>query len=191
MRPVLPQRLDVGDAQLFAGDAHAPQAEILGDGVVFAVPCALDQCLHRRGPIIDLAPQVDILDIAQLLVEEAVDHLQSLKLSTLLLRGHQVLPGIDPALPGTQGAIQGLRLAADLGKVPIRVQAAQQQAAKQHSKADTLHNGFEHPGYRHCEALFRPVESSDGAACHGKRQWHPAIMHPPVTRPTLSGYNLL
>ena len=136
-------------------------------------------------------PQVDVLYIAQLLVEETVDHLQPLKLSTLLLRGHQVLPRIDTALPGTQRAIQGLRLAADLGEIPIRVQAAQQQTAQQRGKADTSHNGFEHPGYRHCQALFRPVESSDGAACYRKKQWHPAIMHPPVSPPTLSVYILL
>ena len=46
-------------------------------------------------------PQIDILDITQLLVEEAVDHLQPFKLGTLLLRGHQALPGIDAPLPGT------------------------------------------------------------------------------------------
>jgi hypothetical protein len=42
------------------------------------------------------------------------------------------------------------------------VQAAQQQTAQQRGKADISHYGFEQPGYRHCEALFRPVESSDG-----------------------------
>ena len=87
-------------------------------------------------------PQVDVFDIAHLLVEEAVDHLQLLKLGTLLLRGHQVLPGIDAALPGTQRAIQGLRSSAYQREIPIGVQAAQQQTAQQRGKADTSHNGL-------------------------------------------------
>ncbi|MNO56728.1 hypothetical protein D3C76_472480 [compost metagenome] len=70
-------------------------------------------------------PQIDIFDVAQLLVEEAVDHLQPLQLGGLLLRGHQVLPGVDTPLACAKRAIQGLRLATDLGKIPIRVQTAQ------------------------------------------------------------------
>ncbi|WP_218186819.1 hypothetical protein, partial [Pseudomonas sp. NBRC 111127] len=58
-------------------------------------------------------------------------------------------------------------------------------------KEGRSHKAFEHPGYRHCEALFRPVESSDGGACQGKRQWHPAIIHPLVSLHPLYDYILL
>nr|GFD55619.1 hypothetical protein [Tanacetum cinerariifolium] len=60
VRPVQAQRLDVRDQQLVAGNAQATEAEILGDGVVFTVACALDQRFDRRRPIIDLVPQVDV-----------------------------------------------------------------------------------------------------------------------------------
>ncbi|MNI70274.1 hypothetical protein D3C73_1260790 [compost metagenome] len=102
------------------------------------------------------------------------------------MRGHHGLPGIDAALAGTEWAIQGLRLATDLGKIPIRMQTAQQQAAQQNGKADTSRGGFDYPRYRHCEDLFRPVESSDGEVCQHKKQWHPAIMPPVVGEPRLS-----
>ncbi len=74
------------------------QAEILGDSVIFAVAGAFPQGFDWRFPIIDLLPQIDVFDVAQLLVDEPVDHVQLFKLAELLLAGQQMLPIIHALL---------------------------------------------------------------------------------------------
>lgn len=47
---------------------------------------ALGQRLDWCGPIIDLVPQINVLDIARLLVEELIAYLQLVQLADLFLR---------------------------------------------------------------------------------------------------------
>jgi len=136
VRAILAQGLDVGDAQFVAGHTEVAQAEILGDRVVFTVAGALPQGFDGGLPIIDLAPQVDVLDVAHVLVEEQVDHLQLLAFGHLFLRGQQMLPGIDALLPFAQRTIERRGTATDQGEVPVGVQAAQQRAGQQQCRTE-------------------------------------------------------
>ncbi|MNJ31663.1 hypothetical protein D3C77_263070 [compost metagenome] len=85
------------------------------------------------------------------MIEELVDPFELLGFAALLLRRQQVLPSIDTALPCPQRPIQGLGTAADLGKIPVGVQAAQQQAAEHYGKAQPAHGQVNSPTYRQCE----------------------------------------
>jgi hypothetical protein len=76
VRLVQAQGLDVGDAQLVAGDAEATQGHVLGDGVVLAVGGALNQRLDRSRPIVFLLPDLDVVGETQRPVEEVVDRAQ-------------------------------------------------------------------------------------------------------------------
>jgi len=152
VRAVLAQGLDVGDAQLVTGHAEVAQAEIFGNRIVFAVAGTFPQGFDGRLPVIDLAPQVDIFDVAHLFVEKQVYHLELFHLADLLLRGQQILPGIDPLLPGAQRSVQCRGLAADRGKIPIGMQAAQHDAGQQQRAGKPAHNPWDRETYRQCKA---------------------------------------
>ncbi|MNE77988.1 hypothetical protein D3C80_1743510 [compost metagenome] len=92
------------------------------------------------------------------MVEEQIDPLELFGLAALLLRGQQVLPGIDTTLSRPHWPVQGLGATADLGEVPIGLQAAQQQAAEHNGKPQPAHGQVNSPTFRHCENPRRLVE---------------------------------
>ncbi|MNF81842.1 hypothetical protein D3C84_641330 [compost metagenome] len=152
MRAIEAQGLYVSNAQLVTGNAEAAQAEILGDGEVFAITGAFPQGFDRGFPIIDLVPQVDVLFIAHLFVEELVDHIELVQLTELLLRRQQLLPGIDALLTLAQWPVQRLRPTADQGKIPVGVQAARNDTGQQQRAAQPAQGPRDRETCRQCEA---------------------------------------
>jgi len=162
VRAILTQGLDVGDAQFVAGHTEVAQAEILGDRVVFTVAGALPQGFDGGLPIIDLAPQVDVLDVTHLFVEKQVHYFELFHLADLFLGGQQILPGIDPLLPGAQRSVQCRGLAADRGKIPIGMQAAQHDAGQQQRADNPARNPWDRETYRQCKASRAGGKAFDG-----------------------------
>ncbi|MNP46883.1 hypothetical protein D3C76_1409110 [compost metagenome] len=76
-------------------------------------------------------PQVDVFDVAQLSVEEAVYYVELLQFVDPFLRRQQVLPGINALLTCAQRSVQCLRPIADQGKVPIGMHTTQQPTGQQ------------------------------------------------------------
>ncbi|MNI69831.1 hypothetical protein D3C73_1256020 [compost metagenome] len=85
-------------------------------------------------------PQIDVFNVSQLFVEEAIDHIELFRLADLLLTGQQVLPIVNALLTLSQRSVQCLRPPADQGKVPIGTQAAQHHASQQQCAAQPAQN---------------------------------------------------
>ncbi|MNC50394.1 hypothetical protein D3C75_996320 [compost metagenome] len=85
-------------------------------------------------------PQIDVFNVSQLFVEEAIDHIELFRLADLLLAGQQVLPIVNALLTLSQRSVQCLRPPADQGKVPIGTQAAQHHASQQQCAAQPAQN---------------------------------------------------
>jgi len=164
VRAIQAQRLYVGDTQLVTGNAKVAQTEIFGDRIVFAITGAFPQAFDGGLPIIDLLPQVDVFDIAQLFIEELVDHIQLVQLAKLLLAGQQVLPIIDALLACAQRSVQCLRPSTDQGKIPIGMQPARHHAGQQQCAGQPAqHPWNREKTCRQCEASrIGSLESVDG-----------------------------
>src|SRR5438105_15443599 len=66
----------IDQAQLRHRHAQRDEAEILGDGEVFAIAGAFLQRLERAGPVVDLAPDLDVFPRLDATVEELVQYVE-------------------------------------------------------------------------------------------------------------------
>ncbi|MNZ88648.1 hypothetical protein D3C78_1075450 [compost metagenome] len=119
----------VDQAQPLLGHAEQTQGEVLGQGEILAVTRAQLEHLQRRGPVVELPPQLLVLDIAGLVVEEPVDRLELLGLAQRQRVGNQIPPGLQLQRGGLV-AVGLRRMGRRLGR-PQEQTAAEQQAGQQ------------------------------------------------------------
>ncbi|MNE62585.1 hypothetical protein D3C80_1578730 [compost metagenome] len=120
MRLVLPQRLDVGDAQLVAGNAELAQRHVLGDGIVLAVAGAFPQRLQRRRPVVVAAPQAFVVAEQQGAVEVGVHRLQLAGFVEVAAGVDQVSPVLDALACLAEVAVGAFGALEDFVEFPVR-----------------------------------------------------------------------
>ncbi|MCY1433231.1 hypothetical protein D9M71_492530 [compost metagenome] len=119
----------VDQAQALFGHTQQAQGEVLGQGEILAVSRPQLEQLQRRGPVVELAPQILVLDIASLVIEELVDRLELLNFAQWQRMGNQIPP--CPQLQrGGFVAVRLRRMGRSLGR-PEQQAAAKQQPGQQ------------------------------------------------------------
>ncbi|MNN63278.1 hypothetical protein D3C81_1786460 [compost metagenome] len=147
------------------------QGEVLGQGEVLAVPGALGQGLHGRGPVVAPLPEHAVVAEAHLAVDLAVDRLQLLLLWALKGVLQEVMPGLQAFTGRAAAAVALFRLAQHGVEAPGGLGDA---GAEQQATAD-CGNGHQLPEKRRDEAaggrLLQRVDSPGKRPGPGSNRW--------------------